>query len=132
ADRRAQGEADGGRPRRREDGARAGPESERHRGGPGRSEAAAPDHARGNDRRSARPGVARTAPRPARGRAGPALGADRGPAVSDFATLEEVFARIGQQEGRYAERGYLFVLAALEYAQGKLPERRHLSGAELA
>jgi len=52
--------------------------------------------------------------------------------VSDFATLEEAFARIGQQEGRYPERGYLFVLAALEYAQGKLPARRHLSGAELA
>jgi uncharacterized repeat protein (TIGR04138 family) len=52
--------------------------------------------------------------------------------VSDFATLEEAFARIGQQEGRYPERGYLFVLAALEYAQGNLPARRHLSGAELA
>ena len=52
--------------------------------------------------------------------------------MSDFATLEEAFARIGQQEGRYPERGYLFVLAALEYAQGKLPARRHLSGAELA
>ena len=52
--------------------------------------------------------------------------------MSDFATLEEAFARIGQQDGRYPERGYLFVLAALEYAQGKLPARRHLAGAELA
>jgi uncharacterized repeat protein (TIGR04138 family) len=52
--------------------------------------------------------------------------------VSDFATLQEAFERIGQQDGRYHERGYLFVLAALEYAQGKLPARRHLSGAELA
>jgi uncharacterized repeat protein (TIGR04138 family) len=52
--------------------------------------------------------------------------------VSDFATLEEAFERIGQQDGRYHERGYLFVLAALEYAQGKLTQRRHLSGAELA
>jgi len=52
--------------------------------------------------------------------------------VSDFATLEEAFQRIGRQDGRYHERGYLFVLAALEYAQGKLPARRHLSGAELA
>ena len=52
--------------------------------------------------------------------------------MSDFATLEEAFARIGQQDGRYPERGYLFALAALEYAQGKLPARRHLSGVELA
>jgi uncharacterized repeat protein (TIGR04138 family) len=52
--------------------------------------------------------------------------------VSDFATLAEAFERIGQRDGRYHERGYLFVLAALEYAQGKLPARRHLSGAELA
>jgi uncharacterized repeat protein (TIGR04138 family) len=52
--------------------------------------------------------------------------------VSDFATLEAAFERIGQQDGRYHERGYLFVLAALEYAQGRLPARRHLSGGELA
>lgn len=52
--------------------------------------------------------------------------------MSDFVTLEEAFARIGREDGRYHERGYLFVLAALEYAQGKLPARRHLSGAELA
>jgi len=52
--------------------------------------------------------------------------------VSDFATLDEAFQRIGRQDGRYHERGYLFVLAALEYAQGKLPARRHLSGGELA
>jgi len=51
--------------------------------------------------------------------------------VSDL-TLEEAFQRIGRQDGRYHERGYLFVLAALEYAQAKLPARRHLSGAELA
>jgi len=52
--------------------------------------------------------------------------------VSDFATLEEAFQRIGRQDDRYHERGYLFVLAALEYAQGKLAVRRHLSGGELA
>jgi uncharacterized repeat protein (TIGR04138 family) len=52
--------------------------------------------------------------------------------VSDFATLEEAFDRIGQQDGRYHERAYLFVLAALEYAQNRLPARRHLSGGELA
>lgn len=52
--------------------------------------------------------------------------------MSDFATLEEAFERIGQQDGRYHERGYLFVLAALEYAQSKLVARRHLNGPELA
>jgi len=52
--------------------------------------------------------------------------------VSDYATLEAAFARLGARDGRYHERAYLFVLAALEYAQGKLPARRHLSGAELA
>ena len=52
--------------------------------------------------------------------------------MSDFATLQEAFERIGQQDGRYHERGYLFVLAALEYAQQRLPTRRHLTGAELA
>ena len=52
--------------------------------------------------------------------------------MSDYATLDEAFQRIGRQDGRYHERGYLFVLAALEFAQGRLPARRHLSGAELA
>jgi len=52
--------------------------------------------------------------------------------VSDFATLEAAFAQIRERDGRYHERGYLFVLAALEFAQGRLPARRHLSGGELA
>jgi uncharacterized repeat protein (TIGR04138 family) len=51
--------------------------------------------------------------------------------VSDFATLDDAFDLIRQRDGRYHERAYLFVLAALEYAQGRLPARRHLSGAEL-
>jgi uncharacterized repeat protein (TIGR04138 family) len=52
--------------------------------------------------------------------------------MSEFATLEQAFAQIRQRDGRYQERGYLFVLAALEFAQGRLPARRHLSGVELA
>ena len=52
--------------------------------------------------------------------------------MSDFATLEQAFAQIRERDGSYHERGYLFVLAALEYAQTRLPARRHLSGAELA
>jgi uncharacterized repeat protein (TIGR04138 family) len=52
--------------------------------------------------------------------------------MSDFAALEDALQKIGAQDGRFHERAYLFVLAALEYAQGRLPARRHLSGAELA
>lgn len=52
--------------------------------------------------------------------------------MSEFGTLEEALAKIGELDGRYHERGYLFVLAALEYAQGRLPARRHLNGGELA
>ena len=52
--------------------------------------------------------------------------------MSEFATLEQAFAQILERDGRYQERGYLFVLAALEFAQGRLPARRHLGGAELA
>ena len=52
--------------------------------------------------------------------------------MSDFATLEEAFDKIGQKDARYHERGLLFVLAALEFAQTRLPARRHLNGGELA
>ena len=50
----------------------------------------------------------------------------------DFATLDAALAEIRRQGGQYDERGYLFVLAALEFAQTRLPARRHLSGGELA
>jgi uncharacterized repeat protein (TIGR04138 family) len=52
--------------------------------------------------------------------------------VSDYMALEEALQKIGARDDRFQERAYLFVLAALEYAQGRLPARRHLSGAELA
>ncbi len=52
--------------------------------------------------------------------------------MNEFATLDEAFAQIEKRDGRYHERGYLFVLATLEYAQSRLPARRHLSGGELA
>ncbi len=45
---------------------------------------------------------------------------------------EEVLARIRSLDGRYHERGYLFVLAALEYCQRVRQVRGHISGAELA
>ena len=40
--------------------------------------------------------------------------------------------RIRIREQRFDERAYLFVLGALEYCQQRLPERRHISGRELA
>ena len=40
--------------------------------------------------------------------------------------------RIRLRERRYDERAYLFVLAALEYCQQRLEERRHITGQELA
>ena len=36
------------------------------------------------------------------------------------------------REQRFDERAYLFVLAALEFCQQRLPERRHITGRELA
>lgn len=43
-----------------------------------------------------------------------------------------VMDRIHLHERRYEEQGYLFVLASLEYCQARLPQRRHITGAELA
>src|SRR5579864_6445712 len=40
--------------------------------------------------------------------------------------------RIRLRERRFDERAYLFVLAGLEFCQQRLPERRHISGRELA
>ncbi len=44
----------------------------------------------------------------------------------------ELLERIRAIDGRYHERAYLFVLAALEYCQRRRPERGHISGEELA
>ena len=40
--------------------------------------------------------------------------------------------RIRAREPRFHERAYLFILAALEFSQSRLTERRHISGRELA
>jgi uncharacterized repeat protein (TIGR04138 family) len=40
--------------------------------------------------------------------------------------------RIRAQDGRYHERAYLFVLAALEFCQRQRSSRGHISGQELA
>jgi uncharacterized repeat protein (TIGR04138 family) len=52
--------------------------------------------------------------------------------VSEAPDLDAALERLRTIDGRYHARAYLFVLAALEAAQRKLPARRHLSGAELA
>jgi len=52
--------------------------------------------------------------------------------MSDVGTLEAALAEIRRRDGKYNERAYVFVLAALEYAQTRLPARRHLTGVELA
>lgn len=52
--------------------------------------------------------------------------------MSDVSTLEAALSEIRKRDGKYNERAYVFVLAALEFAQTRLPARRHLTGAELA
>jgi uncharacterized repeat protein (TIGR04138 family) len=43
-----------------------------------------------------------------------------------------IMDRIRAREPRFHEHAYLFVLAALEFCQARLPERRHICGRELA
>lgn len=52
--------------------------------------------------------------------------------MSDVATLEAALAELRRRDGKYNERAYVFMLAALEFAQTRLPARRHISGGELA
>ena len=52
--------------------------------------------------------------------------------MSALAFRDGIMDRIRLREPRFQERAYLFVLAALEYCQGRLPERRHICGPELA
>jgi uncharacterized repeat protein (TIGR04138 family) len=52
--------------------------------------------------------------------------------VNELQFADDVLARIRARGGQYHERGYLFVLATIEYLQSRLDARRHVSGAELA
>lgn len=52
--------------------------------------------------------------------------------MSELAFRDGIMDRIRLRERRYDERAYLFVLAALEYCQQRLTERRHVTGQELA
>ncbi|MEO7102644.1 MAG: Minf_1886 family protein [Gemmatimonadaceae bacterium] len=52
--------------------------------------------------------------------------------MAELAFRDGVMEQILQRESRFEEGAYLFVLAALEYAQAQLQERRHITGKELA
>jgi uncharacterized repeat protein (TIGR04138 family) len=52
--------------------------------------------------------------------------------VNELQFADDVLARIRARGGQYHERGFLFVLATIEYLQARLEARRHVSGAELA
>jgi uncharacterized repeat protein (TIGR04138 family) len=52
--------------------------------------------------------------------------------VFELQLAAELTERIRRLDGRYHERAYLFVLAALEYCQQKRRVRGHISGSELA
>lgn len=52
--------------------------------------------------------------------------------MAELAFREEIMDQIRLREKRFDERAYLFVLAALEFCQMRLEERRHITGPELA
>ncbi len=52
--------------------------------------------------------------------------------MSELAFRDGVMDRIRLREPRFHEHAYLFVLSALEFCQGRLTERRHITGRELA
>ena len=52
--------------------------------------------------------------------------------VPELAFREGIWDQIRVRESRFHEHAYLFVLAALEFQQARLPERRHINGRELS
>ena len=52
--------------------------------------------------------------------------------MNDLQLTDDVMARIRARGGQYHDRGYLFVLATIEFLQTRLEMRRHVSGPELA
>ena len=52
--------------------------------------------------------------------------------MTELAFRDGIMEQIRLREARFHERAYLFVLAALEFQQGRMEERRHITGAELA
>jgi uncharacterized repeat protein (TIGR04138 family) len=54
-----------------------------------------------------------------------------GATVSDVQLAESIIGQL-RARGGYDERGYVFLLAAVDFLQGRLDVRRHVTGAELA
>ena len=52
--------------------------------------------------------------------------------MTELAFRDGIMDQIRLREERFHERAYLFVLAALEFQQGRMDERRHITGPELA
>ena len=52
--------------------------------------------------------------------------------MPELAFREGIMDQIRLREPRFHEHAYLFVLSALEFSQSRLPERRHITGRELA
>lgn len=52
--------------------------------------------------------------------------------MNDLELTEAIWQRVRAQDGRYHERAYLFVLAALEFSQRKAGVRGHIAGGDLA
>jgi uncharacterized repeat protein (TIGR04138 family) len=52
--------------------------------------------------------------------------------LNDLQFADDVMARIRARGGRYHERAYLFLLGTIEFLQGRLEVRRHVTAAELA
>ena len=52
--------------------------------------------------------------------------------MNELQFADDVLARIRARGAPYHERGFLFVLATIEYLQSRLEVRRHVTGAELA
>jgi uncharacterized repeat protein (TIGR04138 family) len=52
--------------------------------------------------------------------------------VAELAFRDGIMDRIRLREQRFDEHAYLFVLAALEFCQQRMEERRHINGRELA
>ncbi len=52
--------------------------------------------------------------------------------MTELQMADEILERVRALGGRYHERAFLFVVAALEYSQRRRPVRGHVSGQELA
>jgi uncharacterized repeat protein (TIGR04138 family) len=52
--------------------------------------------------------------------------------MNELELTEAIWQRVRARDGRYHERAYLFVLAALEFSQRKARARGHITGGELS